>query len=73
MTTIFPQISLKNLFHQPQAAPNYRNIIVGPEISTKAGEIVIAENGGESQNYYHVVPVIVIWQIKGLPETLREK
>ncbi len=73
MTTIFPQISLKNFISSATGSPNYSNIIVGPEISTKAGEIVIAENGGESQNYYHVVSVIVIWQIKGLPETLREK
>ena len=50
MTTIFPQISLKNFISSATGSPNYSNIIVGPEISTKAGEIVIAENGGESQN-----------------------
>lgn len=68
-----PSDKFKEFISSATGSPNYSNIIVGPEISTKAGEIVIAENGGESQNYYHVVPVIVLWQIKGLPETLREK
>lgn len=33
------------------ANPNFNTIVVGPELNSHANAVVIAENGGESQNY----------------------
>lgn len=46
-----PSEKFKEFTSSATASPNFNSIVVGPELSDHANAVVIAENGGESQNY----------------------
>lgn len=46
-----PSEKFKEFTSSATASPNFNSIVVGPELSDHANAVVIAENGGDSQNY----------------------
>lgn len=46
-----PSEKFKEFTSSATGSPNFNSVVVGPELSDHANAVVIAENGGESQNY----------------------